>query len=75
MSAMSPSTHCTYASKWRLFVSWCIDRALSPDVCPISMVLEFLQYLLDMGRSPATLKMFMAALSAHRDLVGVDWCK
>lgn len=48
-------------------VSWCTDRALNPVDCPISVVLDFLQYLLDTGRSPATLKVCVAALSAYRD--------
>ncbi len=56
MSDRAPSNHRTYASKWKQFVSWCSDRALSPTDCPISMVLDFLQYLLKAGRSPATLK-------------------
>jgi uncharacterized protein YceK len=66
MSARAPSTRRTYASKWKL-VSWCTDRALNPVDCPISEVLDFLQYLLDAVRSPATLKVFVAALSAYRD--------
>ncbi len=55
ISARAPSTCRTYASKWKQFVSWCTDRALSPTDCLISVVLDFLQYLLDTGRSPVTL--------------------
>ncbi len=47
MSARAPSMRHTYVSKWKKFVSWCTDRALSPTDCPISVVLDFLQYLLD----------------------------
>ncbi len=67
MSARAPSTCRTYASKWKQFVYWCSDRALSPTDCPISVVLDFLQYLLDAVRSPGTLKVVVAALSVHQD--------
>ncbi|ROL49816.1 hypothetical protein DPX16_1187 [Anabarilius grahami] len=67
----TPLTHRTYASKWKLFVSWCIDCALNPVDCPISVVLDFLQDLLDAGRSPAMLKVFVAALSAYREQVSI----
>ncbi len=72
MSARAPSTHRTYASKWKHFGSWCADRALSPTDCPISVVVDFLQYLLDAGRSPATLKVFVAALSDPVDQVSIS---
>ncbi|XDV25256.1 hypothetical protein PO909_029202 [Leuciscus waleckii] len=70
MNARAPSTRRTYASKWKIFVSWCTDRSVNPVTCSISSVLEFLQHLLDTGRSPATLRVFVAALSAHRNPLG-----
>ncbi|KAI7802908.1 putative ryanodine receptor 2-like [Triplophysa rosa] len=70
LSARAPSTRRTYASKWNLFISWCEKQAISPVDCSVSVILDFLQHLLDSGRSPATLRVFVSALSAHRDPMG-----
>ncbi len=65
MSARTPSTRRTYASKWKQFVSCCTDRALSPTDCPNSVAWNFLQYLLDAGRSPATLMALFHCMVQH----------
>ncbi|XP_057685683.1 uncharacterized protein LOC130911993 [Corythoichthys intestinalis] len=58
-------TPARYAGRWRLFVKWCGDRGDDPVSCSVPTVLDFLQSLLDIGRSPSTLKVYVAAISAH----------
>ena len=62
--ARAPSTRRLYASKWSVFSSWCTARGLSPLDCEVTEVLSFLQELLDKGRSPSTLKVYVAAIAA-----------
>ncbi len=42
-SARAPATRKLYSSKWGVFVSWCLARAIDPVNCPVGPVLEFLQ--------------------------------
>lgn len=70
LSARAPSMRRTYASRWNLFVSWCEKQAINPVDCPVSGILDFLQHLLDAGRSPATLRVFASPLSALWDPMG-----
>ncbi|XP_057713573.1 uncharacterized protein LOC130929952 [Corythoichthys intestinalis] len=65
LNARAPSTRLQYAGRWRLFVKWCGDRGDDPVSCSVPTVLDFLQSLLDIGRSPSTLKVYVAAISAH----------
>lgn len=65
LNARAPSTRLQYDNRWKLFCSWCAGREVDPAQCPIPMVLEFLQSLLDRGRSPSTLKVYVAAISCH----------
>ena len=51
-------------SKWSVFNTWCTAKGLDPQTCGVSRVLCFLQELLDAGRSPSTLKVYVAAISA-----------
>lgn len=66
MNARAQSTRTMYSNRWAYFVAWCAERALDPFGCPVTAILDFLQQLLDDGRSPATLKVYVAALSAYR---------
>ena len=66
LNAHAQSTRAMYANRWKLFTAWCSTHSLDPSGCPVTAVLEFLQHLLDEGRSPATLKVCVAAFSAHR---------
>ena len=66
LNARAQSTRAMYANRWKLFTAWCSTHSLDPSGCPVTAVLEFLQHLLDEGRSPATLKVYVAAFSAHR---------
>ncbi len=76
--ARAPSTRHLYALKWGVFVKWCgqahIDPAtctvsdIDPATCTISDVLSFLQYRLDSGSLPLTLKVYVAAIASFRSL-------
>ncbi|XDV25396.1 hypothetical protein PO909_029318 [Leuciscus waleckii] len=63
----APSTRRLYASKWSVFNKWCTGKNFNPQACGISWVLCFLQELLDAGRSPSTLKVYVAAIAAFAD--------
>ncbi|KAI2664125.1 ORF V: Enzymatic polyprotein [Labeo rohita] len=62
--ARAPSTRRLYALKWSVFSTWCSTRGKNPASCDISVILSFLQELLDKGRSPSTLKVYVAAIAA-----------
>ncbi len=40
-SARAPATRNLYSSKWGVFESWCLTRAIDPVNCPVGPVLEF----------------------------------
>ncbi|KAL0204017.1 hypothetical protein M9458_002035, partial [Cirrhinus mrigala] len=67
--ARAPSTRRLYALKWSVFSAWCSTRSEEPVSCDISVILSFLQELLDKGRSPSTLKVYVAAITASHALV------
>ncbi|KAI2668545.1 Gag-Pro-Pol polyprotein [Labeo rohita] len=62
--ARAPSTRHLYALKWSVFSTWCSTHGKNPASCDISVILSFLQELLDKGRSPSTLKVYVAAIAA-----------
>lgn len=62
--ARAPSTQQLYALKWPVFTTWCLTRGVDPVSCDVSLILSFLQELLDKGHSPSTLKVYVAAISA-----------
>ncbi|XP_058618458.1 uncharacterized protein LOC131531609 [Onychostoma macrolepis] len=69
--ARAPSTRRLYALKWSVFSTWCLDRGENPSTSELAVVLSFLQELLDKGRSPSTLKVFVAAIAAfHAPIAG-----
>ncbi|XDV35093.1 hypothetical protein PO909_005124 [Leuciscus waleckii] len=68
-SARASSTRHVYALKWNLFVNLCSSKHREPTKCPISVVLSFLQEGLERRLSPSTLKVYVAAISAHHDAV------
>ncbi len=68
-SARAPSTRRAYALKWNLFVEWCSSLREDPRRCSIRAVLSFLQQGLERRLSPSTLKVYVAAISAHHDPV------
>ncbi|KAL0147769.1 hypothetical protein M9458_056912, partial [Cirrhinus mrigala] len=69
--ARAPSTRRLYAFKWSVFSTWCSTCGKNPVSCDISVILSFLQELLDKGRSPSTLKVYVAAIAAsHAPIAG-----
>ncbi len=68
-SARAPSTRRAYTLKWNLFVEWCSSHQEDPRRCSIRAVLSFLQQGLERRLSPSTLKVYVAAISAHHDPV------
>ncbi|XP_051511818.1 uncharacterized protein LOC127416468 [Myxocyprinus asiaticus] len=67
--ARAPSTRRLYALKWRLFAKWCSSQREDPQRCAVGSVLSFLQERLEGRLSPSTLKVYVAAISAHHDAV------
>ncbi len=70
LQSRAPSTRKLYALKWRVFTSWCGDCQLDPVHCPVGTVLEFLQARLSTGLAHSTLKVYVAAISAHHASLG-----
>ncbi|XP_047223474.1 uncharacterized protein LOC124869581 [Girardinichthys multiradiatus] len=70
--AWAPSTRAAYGAKWAIFAGWCRGKGLDPIRCPVSHLLSFLQELLDLWRSPSTLKVYVAAISRWH--VGFGGC-
>ncbi len=68
-SARAPATRKLYSSKWGVFESWCLARAIDPVNCPVGPVLEFLQERLTAGAAATTLRVYVAAIAARRELV------
>jgi hypothetical protein len=68
--ARAPSTRRLYALKWRVFANWCVDKEEDPRNCDIAIILTFLQERLDAGSSPSTLKVYVAAIAACRNVDG-----
>ncbi len=49
--ARFPSTRCLYALKWYVFSTWCQDRGLYPVTSDVTVVISFLQEMLDKQHS------------------------
>ncbi len=69
LNACAPSTRALYQNRWKLFLRWCHDHQLNHQMCSISDILEFLQSLLTMGLSYSTIRVYVAAISAHKWLI------
>ncbi len=67
-SARAPATRKLYSSKWGVFESWCLARAIDPVNCPVGPVLEFLQERLTAGAAATTLRVYVATIAAWREL-------
>ncbi len=69
--ARAPSTRCLYALKWSIFLAWCQDRDLELVTSEVSVVLSFLQEMLDKQRSSSTIKVYAPAKAAfHFPIAG-----
>ncbi len=64
----APTTRKLYSSKWGVFESWCLARAIDPVNCPVGPVLEFFQERLTAGAAATTLRVYVAAIAARREL-------
>ncbi len=62
--ARAPSTRRLYSLKWSVFSTWCLDRDLDPVTSDVSVVLSFLQEMLDKQRSSSNIKVYAAAIAA-----------
>ncbi len=62
--ARAPSTRCLCALKWAIFSTWYQERHLDPVTSDVSVVLSFLQEMLDKQRSSSTIKVYAAAIAA-----------
>ncbi len=67
-SARAPATRKLYSSKWGVFESCCLTRAIDPVNCPVGPVLEFLQERLTAGAAATTHRVYVAAIAARREL-------
>ncbi len=71
VEARAPSTRRLYALKWSIFSAWCQDRDLDPVTSDVSVVLSFLQEMLDKQHSSSTIKVYVAAIAAfHTPIAG-----
>ncbi len=83
MGAFSPPRECAsstrrlYALKWSVFSAWCSTCGADPEICDISLILSFLQELLEKGRSDtlerSTLKIYVAAIAASHAPIDGQW--
>lgn len=69
LNARATSTRTLYDNRWKLFVSWCESRKVDPERCPVPVLLNYLQDLLEKGLSVSTIKVYVAAISARHNLV------
>ncbi len=69
--ARAPSTRRLYALKWSIFLAWCQDRSLDPVTSNVSVILSFLQEMLDKQHSSSTIKVYVASIAAfHAPIAG-----
>ncbi len=69
--ARVPSTRRIYALKWAIFSTWCQDRNLDPVTSDVSVVLSFLQEMVDKQHSSSTIKVYAATIAAfHAPIAG-----
>lgn len=65
MAARRPSTRRNYQSGWNHFSAWCRNADIDPDTATVSMIVSYLQHLLDSGRKFNTVKARMSAIAAE----------
>ncbi len=65
INSRAVSTRRLYAFKWKLFTTWYRRRDMDPAYYPVASVLEFLQNFFSEGAMPATLKVYVVAISAN----------
>ncbi len=65
INSRAVSTRRLYAFKWKLFTTWYRRCDMDPAYYPVASVLEFLQNFFSEGATPATLKVYVVAISAN----------
>ncbi len=60
----APSTRRLYTLKWSIFLAWCQDHDLELDMSKVSVVLSFLQEMMDKQCSSSTIKVYTAGIAA-----------
>lgn len=70
MASHKLSTRRFYASTWRKFSFWCLDRGISPLGVKTKQLLSFLQDGLELGLRTNTLRHQLAALHSVRGMCG-----
>ncbi len=69
INSRAVSTRRLYAFKWKLFTTWYRRRDMDPAYYPVASVLEFLQNFFSEGAMPATLKVYVVAISANHAFI------
>lgn len=69
LNARAASTRALYDNRWKLFIGWCESQRVDPERCPVTILLTYLQRLLEKGLSVSTIKVYVAAISAKHILV------
>ncbi len=65
--ARALSTQRLYSLKWSVLSTWCLERDLDPVTSDVSVVLSFLQEMLDKLCSSSNIKVYAAAIAAFYD--------
>ncbi len=71
--ARAPSTRCYYALKWSISSAWCQDRDLDPVTSDVSVVLSFLQGILNKQRSSSTIKVYTISKKSEMRWQAADY--
>lgn len=63
-NARAPSTRSLYENKWSVFEKWCSDMQEISFQCSVTVILGFLQDMMDKGKAFSTIKVYLAAIPA-----------
>ncbi len=69
LNARAVSTQRSYTCKCKVFRDWCFSHNIDPLHSSVGCVLDFLQHILELGRSTSTLKFYVAAQLIELSLV------
>jgi len=58
------SSSAIYASRWKIYCDWCVDRQIDPVTAPVTKIADFLLFLFkDKGFSPSTISGYKSAIA------------
>ena len=63
MASKRPNTRRNYLSGWSNFVQWCHQKDIDPNETTVHIIIEYLQSLLDEGKSYHTVKSRVSAIA------------